>query len=51
VKYVPAWFPGAGFKRYAQEIQDAHRRLRNEPIALVKAGMVSFILLQVMESD
>jgi hypothetical protein len=41
VKYVPAWFPGAGFKRYAQETQVKHRRLRNNPIALVQAGMVS----------
>jgi hypothetical protein len=36
------WLPGAGFKRYAQEAQVIGRRVRDDPIALVKAGMVSF---------
>jgi hypothetical protein len=42
VKYVPAWFPGAGFQRYAEQAQIDHRRMRDEPIDVVKAEMVRF---------
>ena len=30
VKHVPAWFPGAGFKRFAQECRVLIRRLITE---------------------
>jgi hypothetical protein len=47
VKYVPAWLPGAGFKRYAQETQKQHRIVRDRPIAFVEAGMVSLDVILV----
>ncbi|EUC61286.1 cytochrome P450 family protein [Rhizoctonia solani AG-3 Rhs1AP] len=31
LRYLPAWFPGIGFKRLAQEAREISRRLANEP--------------------
>ncbi|KAG8710238.1 hypothetical protein FRC11_004716, partial [Ceratobasidium sp. 423] len=31
LRYFPAWFPGIGFKRQAQEARDISKRLANEP--------------------
>ncbi|EJD43159.1 cytochrome P450 [Auricularia subglabra TFB-10046 SS5] len=37
LKYVPAWLPGAGFKRKALRAHDHSMRARDEPIAWVRA--------------
>jgi hypothetical protein len=42
VKYVPAWFPGADFQRYAAKAQVHHRRMRDKPIDVVTAEMVHY---------
>ncbi|KAJ7711951.1 cytochrome P450 [Mycena metata] len=36
LKYVPAWFPGAGFKRRANEWRDLGRQVQKVPFAEVK---------------
>lgn len=41
VRHVPAWFPGAGFQRYAEKAQRDHRIMRDKPIEVVQAEMVS----------
>jgi hypothetical protein len=41
VKYVPAWFPGAGFKHFIQKQHATQRRALDEPIKHVQAEMVS----------
>jgi cytochrome P450 len=42
VKYVPAWFPGAGFQRLAQNHREMQRRALDAPIELIEAEMVRF---------
>ncbi|KAJ7046052.1 cytochrome P450 [Mycena alexandri] len=39
LKYVPSWFPGAGFKRDAEEWSKIARRLANVPLAETKRQM------------
>jgi hypothetical protein len=41
VKHVPAWMPGAGFKRKAREWRKLSRELIERPFAMVKRKMVS----------
>lgn len=41
VKYVPSWFPGAGFKRKAKEWKADMMRAVNRPIELVDKELVS----------
>lgn len=41
VKYVPAWFPGAKFKREAAEWRKACRAMLEVPFAAVKKAIVS----------
>jgi cytochrome P450 len=41
VKYVPAWFPGAGFQRHAQRAKADQRRLRDKPMEFVVSEIVS----------
>lgn len=36
MKYVPAWFPGAGFKRTAQEYRKNLEDVAKKPYALVQ---------------
>ena len=40
VKYVPAWFPGAGFKNVATYYRHFILRLADEPAEFVKKEMV-----------
>jgi hypothetical protein len=40
VKYVPVWFPGAGFQRFAKEHVAIQRQALDGPIAAVKTQMV-----------
>jgi hypothetical protein len=42
VRYVPEWFPGAGFQLYAKQARIDHRRMRDNPITIVQAGMVCY---------
>lgn len=41
VKYVPAWFPGAGFQTQAEEWSKLNGPMRDPPVAVVKEAMVS----------
>ncbi|KAJ7137763.1 cytochrome P450 [Mycena epipterygia] len=41
LKYVPEWFPGAGFKRIAKEWKKLGRRLEDEPFNEVKRQMAA----------
>ena len=41
VKYVPAWFPGAGFKRLAQKTKELTRKMVDQPFNTVKYQVVS----------
>ncbi|TFK74827.1 cytochrome P450 [Pluteus cervinus] len=36
LKHLPAWFPGAGFKRYANKCKVLTERMQNEPLEEVK---------------
>jgi hypothetical protein len=40
VRYVPAWFPGAGFKRTATLWREKTMKLVNLPYEMVKSDMV-----------
>jgi cytochrome P450 len=40
VKYVPAWLPGAGFKRYAAQMALLQREMRDRPVELTQTQMV-----------
>jgi len=40
LKYVPAWVPGAGFQRVAQEYKILGQKLRNEPFEATEQHMV-----------
>jgi hypothetical protein len=48
VKYIPEWFPGAEFKRFAREGQAIGRRVRDDPIAIVKADIVSLLFCRFL---
>jgi hypothetical protein len=41
VKYIPTWFPGAGFKRIAQSWREQLVGIADRPYAFVKAQMES----------
>ncbi|KAJ7200682.1 cytochrome P450 [Mycena haematopus] len=41
LRYVPAWFPGARFKRIAREVRSLTQRLRDVPFAEAKRRMES----------
>ena len=40
VMYVPTWFPGAGFQRWARDAKETFYRLTREPFHRVKSEMV-----------
>ncbi len=40
VMYVPTWFPGAGFQRWARDAKKTFYRLTREPFHRVKSEMV-----------
>jgi hypothetical protein len=40
VKCIPQWFPGAGFRRYAVQVQALHRVMRDRPVEVTQAQMV-----------
>lgn len=39
VKYVPEWFPGAGFKTFAREARDQFNLAVDGPLAYVKQSL------------
>ncbi|KAF8908849.1 putative CyP450 monooxygenase [Gymnopilus junonius] len=39
LRFLPAWFPGAGFKRFANEAKKLTRQMRDVPFEFVKKGM------------
>ena len=39
VKYVPEWFPGAGFKTFAREGRDQFNLAVNGPLAYVRRSL------------
>jgi hypothetical protein len=41
VKYVPAWFPGGGFHNFAAQARADSRQVRDKPLEVVTAAMVS----------
>ena len=41
---VPAWFPGAGFKRWAKEAKELFVALTREPFEATKEDVVRIIL-------
>jgi len=40
LRYLPAWFPGAGFKRFANEAKKLTDQMLNVPLKLVEAKIV-----------
>lgn len=42
LKYVPDWFPFAGFKRKAKGWRDLVKQMANVPFEVVKRNMVTF---------
>lgn len=40
LRHLPAWFPGAGFKRYALETRKLTADMQNVPLQVVKTRMV-----------
>jgi hypothetical protein len=43
VRYLPEWFPGAGFQSLARKSRVLAAQLRDEPFELVQKSMVGFI--------
>ena len=41
VRHIPAWMPGAGFKRLADETRGSVIAVHKEPYALVEHAVVS----------
>ena len=41
LKYVPSWFPGAGFKRIAAHYAALNAEVVNQPFKIVQTKMVS----------
>lgn len=41
VKYVPAWFPGAGFRTIAEKMGKLADPIKDPPVNAVKEAMVS----------
>ena len=44
VAWLPAWFPGAGFQRWARSAKESFLRMTRDPFAQVKYDMVRCIL-------
>jgi hypothetical protein len=45
LKYVPKWFPGAGFQRFAVESRKLVERVLEEPVRLTERDMVRLFLV------
>lgn len=51
LKYVPAWMPGASFKRKARKWRLQSQALRERPFEIVKQKMVRFITLYITDAQ
>ena len=51
VKYVPSWFPGAGFQKRIRVTHDYIAALKNVPYERVKAERVCDVLLHLVHGD
>lgn len=51
LKYLPEWFPGAGFQKEAKEWKKTLTRFVEEPFKAVKQGMVSKIYFNVFQKE
>jgi len=40
LRYLPAWFPGAGFKRFSKEVKNLTDQMLNVPLKLVESKIV-----------
>jgi hypothetical protein len=49
LKYVPSWFPGAGFKRNAKEWRKVVREVLEKPFHETKRNIVREILLKSIQ--
>ena len=45
LKYVPAWMPGAGFKRFAEYYRNATYRAQRKPFYFATEAMVHLVIL------
>lgn len=43
MKYLPAWMPGAGFKRLAREVRGSIRDMEYIPLRRVQQAMVRIL--------
>lgn len=48
LKYVPKWFPGAGWKRKAEAWNELSRVFVDKPFEEVKARLVSVFIIHVI---
>ncbi|OBZ79891.1 O-methylsterigmatocystin oxidoreductase [Grifola frondosa] len=56
LKYIPEWFPGAAFKRYARKGRELSVRMRSAPYSMVKQRIASgtavpSMVASLLESD
>jgi len=49
VRFLPSWFPGAGFKRHAEYVGREAARVDNVPFDWSKEKIVCHILLDDLE--
>ena len=49
VKYIPDWFPGAGFKQYAKKGHALAMDVLHLPYAMGKERAVSYLFLSTIE--
>jgi hypothetical protein len=49
VAYLPEWFPGAGFQTLAREGREMTRKMRFEPIEVVKRCIVRVLAASVFQ--
>jgi hypothetical protein len=46
LKYLPSWFPGAGFKKKAKRVREATNIMAEKPFRLVQEQLVQFHFLR-----
>ena len=50
MKYVPSWFPGAGFQKKAQEWAHLANEMPNKPFNAVKDAVVRACLVLLLKT-
>jgi hypothetical protein len=51
LKYVPSWFPGAGFQKKAARVRDATNTMAEKPFRHVQEQLVPVHFFEVHESS